>query len=66
MASKNKSPSRDEKASSDNAPTNSSVVAKHYNTIEERGLSFRNRSRILHLRNFNNWIKSMLIGKHFL
>ena len=40
------------------------VVAAHYNNVPESGLDERNRSRILHLRNFNNWIKSMLIGKY--
>lgn len=41
------------------------VVAAHYNNVPESGLDERNRSRILHLRNFNNWIKSMLIGMFF-
>ncbi|KAK3923836.1 mRNA cap guanine-N7 methyltransferase [Frankliniella fusca] len=39
------------------------VVAAHYNNVPESGLDERNRSRILHLRNFNNWIKSMLIDE---
>lgn len=38
------------------------VVAQHYNQLEEKGLEARARSRIFHLRNFNNWVKSMLIG----
>lgn len=38
-------------------------VAEHYNSLEEKGLDERNKSRIFHLRNFNNWIKSMLIGE---
>lgn len=41
----------------------STVVASHYNNIEEKGLIFRNKSRIVYMRNFNNWIKSMLISK---
>lgn len=41
----------------------STVVASHYNSIEEKGLDLRNKSRIVHMRNFNNWIKSMLISK---
>lgn len=41
-----------------------SVVAGHYNNLEEKGLAARNESRILHMRNFNNWIKSFLINKH--
>lgn len=38
------------------------AVAKHYNELEEFGLASRSRSRIFYLRNFNNWIKSILIG----
>lgn len=41
-----------------------SVVAGHYNNLEEKGLAARSQSRILHMRNFNNWIKSFLINKH--
>ncbi|XP_054283068.1 mRNA cap guanine-N7 methyltransferase isoform X2 [Macrosteles quadrilineatus] len=42
----------------------SAVVAAHYNALEEKGLTERNKSRIVHLRNFNNWIKSMLINEY--
>lgn len=38
------------------------VVAKHYNELQETGLAARSQSRIFHLRNFNNWIKSIVIG----
>lgn len=34
-----------------------------YNNPQELGIDRRNESKILHLRNFNNWIKSMLISK---
>lgn len=44
--------------------TNSNVVASHYNTLEEKGLAERQRSRILHMRNYNNWIKSTLINEY--
>ncbi|XP_055952591.1 mRNA cap guanine-N7 methyltransferase-like isoform X2 [Argiope bruennichi] len=37
------------------------IVAQHYNKIEEKGLEERKQSRIFYMRNFNNWIKSMLI-----
>lgn len=42
---------------------NTKVVASHYNKLEEQGLVKRQQSRILYMRNFNNWIKSMLIGE---
>lgn len=40
----------------------SNVVASHYNNLEEKGVSARKESRIYHMRNFNNWIKSVNIG----
>lgn len=49
----------DEKKSDDNT----AVVADHYNALEEKGLTQRFQSRIFYMRNFNNWIKSMLISK---
>ena len=42
----------------------SNMVAGHYNALEEKGLSHRSQSRIVYMRNFNNWIKSMLISKY--
>lgn len=41
----------------------SETVAKHYNELKETGLEMRTQSRIFYLRNFNNWIKSALIGE---
>jgi len=38
-----------------------SVVASHYNKLEEKGKQHRKESRIYYMRNLNNWIKSMLI-----
>lgn len=38
----------------------SAVIARHYDN-GDNNLSTRNESRILYLRNFNNWIKSTLI-----
>lgn len=38
------------------------VVAKHYNNIEDKGLQDRSKSRIFFMRNSNNWIKSYLIN----
>ncbi|KAJ8898367.1 hypothetical protein PR048_003727 [Dryococelus australis] len=39
-----------------------SVVASHYNAMTDKGLKERYKSRIFYLRNFNNWMKSMLIN----
>ncbi len=41
----------------------SKKVATHYNKLQECGLAERNKSRIVHMRNFNNWLKSVLIGE---
>ncbi|MCP3668431.1 MAG: hypothetical protein GY696_39095 [Gammaproteobacteria bacterium] len=40
-----------------------SEVAAHYNAVPEKGIEERTKSKIYYLRNFNNWIKSMQIGK---
>ncbi|KAE8598278.1 hypothetical protein XENTR_v10016783 [Xenopus tropicalis] len=40
-----------------------SLVVTHYNELPETGLETRSQSRIFHLRNFNNWMKSALIGE---
>lgn len=42
---------------------NTKVVATHYNKLEEKGLDERAKSRIIFMRNFNNWIKSVLINE---
>jgi len=38
-----------------------SIVEQHYNEIADKGLAIRSTSKIFFMRNFNNWIKSMLI-----
>ncbi|XP_049619281.1 mRNA cap guanine-N7 methyltransferase [Syngnathus scovelli] len=38
-------------------------VANHYNRLQETGLAVRSQSRIFFMRNFNNWMKSVLIGE---
>jgi len=40
----------------------SEIIADHYNALEEKGLIARDNSRIIHMRNFNNWIKSTLLS----
>ncbi|XP_047544715.1 mRNA cap guanine-N7 methyltransferase [Vanessa atalanta] len=44
--------------------SHSNVVAAHYNHLEEKGLKERFNSPIFYLRNFNNWVKSVLIQEH--
>ncbi|XP_037790236.1 mRNA cap guanine-N7 methyltransferase-like isoform X2 [Penaeus monodon] len=39
-----------------------SVVANHYNNLQNKGVVERAKSRIFYMRNFNNWIKSYLIN----
>lgn len=46
-----------------NTSSISAVVADHYNRLEEKGREAREGSRIIHMRSFNNWIKSMLISE---
>lgn len=40
-----------------------SIVAEHYNKQNPTNLEARSESRIFYLRNFNNWIKSVLINE---
>lgn len=53
-----------DKFNTDRIIDNTALVADHYNMLEEKGLSYRNQSRIVYMRNFNNWIKSMLIHEY--
>ncbi|XP_026155810.1 mRNA cap guanine-N(7) methyltransferase isoform X2 [Mastacembelus armatus] len=54
----------DETSPSKKQATDHSVkVASHYNSLQEVGLAARSRSRIFFMRNFNNWLKSVLIGE---
>ena len=40
------------------------AVAQHYNSLHDRHRTLSSGSDILHLRNLNNWVKSVLIGRH--
>jgi len=51
-------PSVSSKGDGDHAKT----VADHYNKLQEEGKAARTTSRIFYLRNFNNWVKSVLIA----
>jgi len=61
----------DEGASSSHQQTNehrsnagiSSIVAQHYNSMNNNDISQRQKSKIYFMRNFNNWIKSIIIRK---
>ncbi|KAM9738130.1 mRNA cap guanine-N(7) methyltransferase isoform 2-T2 [Menidia menidia] len=59
----------DEEAAEETSPTKKQVtdhsvkVATHYNKLQEVGLAARSQSRIFFMRNFNNWLKSVLIGE---
>lgn len=39
------------------------AVASHYNAVKQGSRGEREKSRIFHLRAFNNWIKSQLISQ---
>ena len=51
-----------EKAESDKAGL-ADKVAKHYNEHPEGSKESRKESQIYYLRNFNNWVKSVLINE---
>lgn len=49
---------------SNTSSEHSKIVASHYNNLQEKGLYERSKSNIFYMRNFNNWIKSMLINEY--
>lgn len=42
---------------------NAEAVSEFYNTLPNAGVAGRKESPIIHMRNINNWIKSVLINK---
>nr|XP_020647407.1 mRNA cap guanine-N7 methyltransferase [Pogona vitticeps]XP_020647408.1 mRNA cap guanine-N7 methyltransferase [Pogona vitticeps]XP_020647409.1 mRNA cap guanine-N7 methyltransferase [Pogona vitticeps] len=63
VAPENKRGEKRTRESDSEKKTHTEAVAAHYNKLEEVGLQQRSTSRIFYLRNFNNWIKSVLIGE---
>jgi len=51
-----------EEKSADNEEGLGDKVAKHYNEHPEGSKESRKESPIFYLRNFNNWVKSIIIG----
>eukprot|EP00966_Prymnesium_polylepis_P096135 2227916-Prymnesium_polylepis.1 len=45
-------------------PNAAASVATHYNSLQDRHRTLTGGSDILNLRNLQNWIKSVLIGKY--
>lgn len=41
----------------------SGLIAEHYNKIQDAGLEQRNESKIICMRSFNNWIKSLIVNE---
>ncbi|KAI0981056.1 hypothetical protein GJ496_008665 [Pomphorhynchus laevis] len=48
---------------SDSNETKDDLVVQHYSVLKETHHSDRSKSKIFHLRSFNNWIKTVLISE---
>lgn len=53
----------DNQTSNSQSSSISSIVANHYNSIHNNDIQERKKSRIYYMRNFNNWVKSIIIRK---
>lgn len=49
---------------SSNGHETAEKVAEHYNSKNKIDLRARSESRIFYMRNFNNWVKSVLINEY--
>ncbi len=50
--------------SSHDTSTEQARVAHHYNARRDHGVAARNTSPILRMKNFNNWMKSVIIAEY--
>jgi mRNA (guanine-N7-)-methyltransferase len=67
MENKHKLPSKKRNREPENKETKTEeIVATHYNNIKEKGIESRKNSQIIGLKNFNNWVKSVLIQKYLI